>query len=97
MGLFAELASRGGADVIGLDAAPGLVEYARRRRPAAHYVVEDLERMPFGDDAFDIVTALNSVLYAADPLRALAEIERVTALLRGAVGAGVPSRPRVRR
>lgn len=78
-GLFAELAARRGADVIGLDAAPGLVEYARRRRPAAGYVVDDLERMPFGDSAFDVVTAFNSVLYAAGPRRALAEIARVTA------------------
>jgi SAM-dependent methyltransferase len=78
-GLFAELAAQGGADVIGLDAARGLVEYARRRRPAAGYVVEDLERMPFGDGAFDVATAFNSVLYAADPRRALAEIARVTA------------------
>jgi SAM-dependent methyltransferase len=77
-GLFAELAAQGGADVIGLDVAPGLVECARRRRPAAGYVVEDLERMPFGDGAFDVVTAFNSVLYAADPRRALAEIARVT-------------------
>lgn len=77
-GLFAELAARGGADVIGLDAAPGLVEYARRRRPAARYVIEDLEHMPFRDGSFDVVTAFNSVLYAADPRRALAEIARVT-------------------
>ena len=78
-GLFAELAARGGADVIGLDAATGLVEYARTRRPAAGYVVGDLERLPFADGAFDVVTAFNSVLYAADPRRALAEIARVTA------------------
>jgi SAM-dependent methyltransferase len=78
-GLFAELAAQAGADVIGLDAAPGLVEYARRRRRAARYVVDDLEHMPFGDGAFDVVTAFNSVLYAADPRRALAEIARVTA------------------
>src|SRR5919198_4486441 len=78
-GLFAELAAQGGADVIGLDVAPGLVEYARQRRPAVEYVVGDLERMPFGDGAFDVVTAFNSVLYAADPHRALAEIARVTA------------------
>jgi SAM-dependent methyltransferase len=78
-GLFAELAARRGADVVGLDAAPGLVEYARRRRPTARYVVDDLERMPFGDGAFDVVTAVNSVLYAADPRRALTEIARVTA------------------
>jgi SAM-dependent methyltransferase len=78
-GLFAGLAARGGADVVGLDAAPGLVEYARRRWPAAGYVVGDLERMPFADGAFDVVTAFNSVLYAGDPRRALAEVARVTA------------------
>jgi SAM-dependent methyltransferase len=78
-GLFAELAAQGGADVVGLDAAPGLIEYARHRRPAARYVVDDIEHMPFSDGAFDVVTAFNSVLYAADPRRALAEIRRVTA------------------
>jgi SAM-dependent methyltransferase len=78
-GLFAELAAQRGADVVGLDAAPGLVEYARRRRPAARYVVEDLEHIPFSDGTFDVVTAFNSVLYAADPRHALAEITRVTA------------------
>jgi SAM-dependent methyltransferase len=78
-GLFAELAARSGADVTGLDAAAGLVEYARHRRPTADYVVGDLERLPFGDGAFEVVTAFNSVLYAADPRRALAEIARVTA------------------
>jgi SAM-dependent methyltransferase len=78
-GLFAELAARRGAQVTGLDAAPGLVEYARRRRPAADYTVGDLERLPFADGAFEVVTAFNSVLYAADPRNALAEIARVTA------------------
>ncbi|WP_406065796.1 class I SAM-dependent methyltransferase [Micromonospora sp. NBC_00860] len=78
-GLFAELAAQRGADVVGLDAAPGLVEYARRRRPAARYVVDDMEHIPFSDSGFDIVTAFNSVLYAADPRHALAEITRVTA------------------
>ena len=90
-GLFAELAAQGGADVIGLDVAPGLVEYARRRRPAAGYVVGDLERMPFGDSAFDVVTAFNSVLYAADPRRALdSEDDAVAAQLpAGPVAAAV--------
>ncbi|NEA21928.1 methyltransferase domain-containing protein [Actinomadura bangladeshensis] len=78
-GLFAELAAQAGTDVTGLDAAPGLIEYARRVRPAAHYVVGDLGQMPFEDAAFDVVTAFNSVLYAADPRGALAEIARVTA------------------
>jgi SAM-dependent methyltransferase len=78
-GLFADLAARTGADVTGLDAAPGLIDHARRRRPSARYVLADLARMPFPDGSFDIVTAFNSVLYAADPRRALAEIARVSA------------------
>jgi SAM-dependent methyltransferase len=78
-GLFAALAAERGAVVTGLDAALGLVEYARKRCPAARFVVGDLEQLPFGDGAFDVVTAFNSVLYAAAPRRALAEIARVTA------------------
>ncbi len=78
-GLFAELAAQAGAHVIGLDVAPGLVQYARRRRPEAAYLVEDLQRMSFDDGAFEVVTAFNSVLYAANPRRAFAEIARVTA------------------
>src|SRR5262245_32341928 len=87
-GLFASLAAATGADVTGLDAAPGLVEYARERRPAARYVVGDLELLPFADGAFDVVTAFNSVLYAADPRRALAELARVSAARRAVVTIG---------
>jgi SAM-dependent methyltransferase len=78
-GLFAELAVEAGADVVGVDAARGLVDYARRMRPMAGYVVDDLEHLPFGDGDFDVVTAFNSLLYATDPRRALSEVARVTA------------------
>ncbi|MFB9659966.1 class I SAM-dependent methyltransferase [Glycomyces mayteni] len=78
-GLFADLAARTGAKVMGLDAAPGLIAYARAHRPGPRYVVGDLGRIPFRDDAFDTVTAFNAVHYAADPHRALAEIARVSA------------------
>jgi ubiquinone/menaquinone biosynthesis C-methylase UbiE len=77
-GLFAATAAERGAVVTGLDAAAGLVEYASTRRPTARFVVGDLEALPFGDGAFDVVTAFNSVLYADAPRRALAEIARVT-------------------
>jgi SAM-dependent methyltransferase len=78
-GLFAAMVAERGAVVTGLDAAGGLVAYARTRCPAARFVVGDLEDLPFGDGAFDVVTAFNSVLYAAAPRRALAELARVTA------------------
>jgi SAM-dependent methyltransferase len=78
-GLFASLAAERGAEVHGLDAAPGLVDYARRRVPDAEFVVGDIGKLPFADREFDAVAALNSLLYASDPPAALAELARVTA------------------
>jgi SAM-dependent methyltransferase len=78
-GLFAAMAAERGAAVTGVDAARGLVAYAQHARPGARFVVGDLEHLPFADGGFDRVAALNSVLYAAAPRRALAELARVTA------------------
>src|SRR5436305_1637537 len=73
------LAADRGADVTGLDAAPGLLEYARRRVPGATLVQGELQTLPFADRAFDAVTGFNSFQYAADPVAALCEARRVTA------------------
>jgi SAM-dependent methyltransferase len=78
-GLLAALAAADGVRVTGLDAAPGLVARAAARTPAGTFVVGDLEHLPFADGAFACVTALNCVLYATDPARALAELARVAA------------------
>jgi SAM-dependent methyltransferase len=78
-GLFASLATERGAEVHGLDAAPALVAYARRRVPAAQFVVGDIGALPFVDREFDAVIALNSLLYASDPPHALGELARVAA------------------
>jgi SAM-dependent methyltransferase len=45
---------------------------------AAEFVVGDIGALPFADHEFDGVVALNSLLYASDPLQALAELARVT-------------------
>lgn len=76
-GIALRLAADRGADVTGLDAAPVLVEHARRRVPGARIEVGDLQFLPFEDDAFDIVTGFNSFQYAADPHDALCEAHRV--------------------
>ena len=73
------LAADRGADVSGLDAAPGLLDYARRRVPGANIVQGDLQSLPFDDDSFDAVSGFNSFQYAADPAAALCEARRVTA------------------
>src|SRR5205823_3252323 len=76
-GLAMQLAEKRGATVSGIDAAQGLLVVARERVPAADVHHGDVEDLPFADDAFDAVTAFNSVQYAADPTAALREIKRV--------------------
>jgi SAM-dependent methyltransferase len=76
-GLFSSLAIESGADVTGIDAAPGLLELARRRNQQNNFLEEDLEDLPFPDDHFDVVTGFNSFQYAGDFENALLEAKRV--------------------
>jgi SAM-dependent methyltransferase len=77
-GLALRLAADRGAEVTGLDASPGLLDFARRRVPGATIVEGELQTLPFADDSFDAVTGFNSFQYAADPVAALREAARVT-------------------
>jgi SAM-dependent methyltransferase len=77
-GTAALLAAQRGAVVSGLDAAPGLVDVARRREPSGDFRVGDLEDLPYLDDTFDVSFACNSLQYAADPRAAIRELARVT-------------------
>src|SRR6186997_2005226 len=65
-GLFSSMAIESGAQVIGIDAAPALLEVARTRNPQNNFMEEDLEAMPFADNSFDIVTGFNSFQYAGN-------------------------------
>jgi SAM-dependent methyltransferase len=76
-GLFSSMAIKKGAQVIGIDAAPGLLQLARERNPENNFLEEDLEALPFGDDSFDVVTGFNSFQYAGDFKKALREAKRV--------------------
>ena len=75
-GLFSSMAIERGAQVIGVDAAPGFEE-ARRRNPSNNFLEEDLEALPFAGDSFDIVTGFNSFQYAGNFESALREAKRV--------------------
>jgi len=76
-GLFSSMAISTGAQVIGIDAAPGLLEVARQRNPDNNFMEEDLEALPFADNSFDVVTGFNSFQYAGDFEKALLESKRV--------------------
>lgn len=76
-GLFSNLAIKAGAQVIGIDAAPGLLEIARERNPMNIFLEEDLEAMPFSENYFDVVAGFNSFQYAGQFENALLEAKRV--------------------
>ena len=76
-GTFLGLAAEHGARVAGLDAAESLLGIAAGRVPSADLRAGDLERLPWDDDTFDLVTGFNSFFFAADMGAALAEAARV--------------------
>lgn len=76
-GLALTLASARGAVVAGIDVSPGLLGVARERLPGADLRLGDLQVLPFGDAAFDVVIGVNAFQFAADPVAALAEAARV--------------------
>jgi SAM-dependent methyltransferase len=89
-GLVLRLAHDRGASVHGVDVVPGMLELAAAAEPSADLHLADLQHLPFGDadvsaggsgagaDAgFDVVTAVNALQFAADPVAAVAEAARV--------------------
>jgi SAM-dependent methyltransferase len=76
-GEFCRLAAARGADVSGIDAAEGMIEIARRLVPGADLRVGAMERLPWDEDAFDLVTGFNAFQFAADMIVALRDAKRV--------------------
>lgn len=81
-GNAALIAAARGARVIGVDAAPRLLEVAHHRARAEDVEVEfregDLLDLPVQVNGIDVVLSVFGVVFASDPLRALREIARVT-------------------
>ncbi len=76
-GLALSTAAAAGATPYGLDASGPLLTVAAERVPGAELRTGDIEELPYDDDSFDVVTAFNSIQYAVDPARAVAELGRV--------------------
>ena len=70
------LATRG-ADVVGLDITHRMVQLARAKGGAARFVTGDMLALPFGDEAFDLVTTGYGLRNVPDIPRAIAEMRRV--------------------
>ena len=75
----AAAAARGeGREVIGLDAAPGMLEIARREVPDVRFEEMDFAALRFDDASIDVVLAAHALLFATDPAAVLKEWLRVT-------------------
>ncbi len=64
--------------VTGIDSAEGMLTLARAQVPAVRFREMDFERLDFGDETFDCLLAVHSLLFAADRGAALGEWLRVT-------------------
>jgi ubiquinone/menaquinone biosynthesis C-methylase UbiE len=77
-GELSAIAARRGADVVGVDFAPVLVETAQRQFPHIDFRVGDAENLDFDDASFDVVTSTFGAMFAPDQERAAGELARVT-------------------
>ena len=81
-GETAKRAARAGADVVGVDIAPALIETARREAEEEgleiRYEVCDCEALPFEDASFDVVSSTCGVMFAPDHATVARELARVT-------------------
>lgn len=66
-----------GATVVGVDAAQGMIDHAKKTFESIDFQVGGIEQLAFGDGEFDVVFAANSVQYAASLDTALRELRRV--------------------
>ena len=64
--------------VTGMDFSKNMVDIAKKQeKDTLSFVQGDLRSLPFKDEQFDAVMAINSVEWTEDPLHTLGEIERV--------------------
>ena len=81
-GEVAKRAARAGADVVGLDLAPVLIETAKREAEGEGlditYDVGDAEALPYDDASFDVVSSSCGVMFAPDHAAIARELARVT-------------------
>jgi SAM-dependent methyltransferase len=75
-GAFLEHLERFGS-VSAVDSDASAVEFCHRRGRAEVRLVPPGERLPFADEAFDLVTALDVIEHIDDDVGALAELRRV--------------------
>ena len=76
-GRFCRMLAERGAEAVGLDPTPPLMEAARRLHPEGTYVEARAEALPFPDASFDLVVSYLVLIDVADFRAAIWEMARV--------------------
>jgi len=76
-GIAAAAARGAGRNVVGIDAAEGMLALARREAPDVTFARMDFHHLSFADASFDVVLAAHALLFADDEAAALREWRRV--------------------
>ena len=78
-GLIAKHIVNAAAHIEATDASPEMIAEAKRDNHSAklHFSVQDMFRLPYADQSFDVVIASNALHIVPQPEKALAEIRRV--------------------
>ncbi|MCP8968925.1 class I SAM-dependent methyltransferase [Ectobacillus ponti] len=78
-GYGAYKAGQAGYVVCGVDLSENMIEMAKQHEEKGRltFLQADLAALPFSDEAFDAVMAVNSLEWTAQPLQALEEMRRV--------------------
>ncbi len=77
-GHFSRRFQAAGLQVTGLDPDPAMLAFAVAQTDGVHYLQGRSERLPFADGEFDYACAITSLCFVKDPVRALAELWRVS-------------------
>ena len=70
-------AAAAGADVVGVDIAPAMLELARAKASDIRFEEGDAQKLPYEDGSFDVVSSSFGVIFAPDHELAARELARV--------------------
>lgn len=78
-GLIAKHIVNAAAQIEATDASPEMIAEAKRDNRSAklHFSVQDMFRLPYAEESFDVVIVSNALHIVPQPEKALAEIRRV--------------------
>jgi SAM-dependent methyltransferase len=76
-GRFCRMLNQHGVNATGIDPTPALIAAARARDASGTYLEAAAERLPFSDEAFDLVVSYLSLIDIPDIHKAIPEMTRV--------------------